>query len=151
MLSPRTPSHQYIPGRMISRGNYFPRSSCPPGISSHLYFTHVAVITLYSHPFIDPSEMRDHENLQNKIRKVPPAAGCQLRSIPLNAARKGRELSWQCSIFEGRIASSPLAPDRVPFLGTCGSPSLHSGSPLRIAIGGCRIHRGLSPQRYILY
>ena len=135
-------------------GTALPRSSVdriPTGIASCLYFIHMAVISLHNHYFISPFKMHDRKNSQNKIRKKPPTAGCQPQPIPLNAARKGYKLSWQCSIFKRRIAISPLAPDRVSFLGTRGFPYFRSGSSLCFAIGGCGINQGLSPHRYVLY
>ena len=48
----------------------------------------------------------------------------QPRPIPLNTARNGRDLEWQCLIFERCIASSPCVPDQVSFLGTRVLPAL---------------------------
>ena len=61
-----------------------------------------------------------------KIEKIPTPCNCHPISILPNATRNGCELSWQCSIFERSIASSPRASDRISFSGSLSFPPLRS-------------------------
>ena len=72
---------------------------------------------------------------------MPPPARRQTRSIPLNAALNGQELSEMCSIFvlsKSEHASSPrglMGLIAISFLGTRGFLCSHTGAALPLAFG----------------
>jgi len=143
--SPASSLPSNIPGRMISRGNCFPRLSPLPGTHRGVpppICRPYVIFSLHNYLSIGLFGTRPYRNLRNKNLKVPPHVRRQPQSIPLNAAQNGCELGWQCSIYERSIASSPRAPDRVSFLGTRGLPTL--AHPFALRLGATQLTGGLA-------
>jgi len=107
---PHARSHQCISGRMISCRNGLPQFPPLPGTHWVLIFHSYTLLSLPNILLVHPkSAIGKFTKL--KLKKVPSSAGCWLLLIPLNAARNGCELGWQCSIFERSIASGPCVSD----------------------------------------
>ena len=86
-----------------------PPSRVPAGGSRCWYVAHMLYLTYINTLLLVRSEHVAAETCKIKIEKSATPAGRQPRSIPLNTARNGRDLDWQCLIFERIIASSPRA------------------------------------------
>ena len=135
-------------------GTAFPRPPIPrypPGGSTHPYFARMLYLAYIIVILLPHSKCATAKIGEIKSKNILSPDRRRTKFIPLNAARNGRKLSWQCSIFEPSIASSPRAPDRVSILGTRVSLARSTGSPLRFAIGGRTLRRRPSPCRCVLY
>jgi len=104
--SPASSLPSNIPGRMISRGNCFPGSPPSRVLTRHPYVVRMLYLAYINTCLLVRSKRVTTEICEIKSEKNTTPAGRQPRSIPLNAARKGRDLGWQCPIFERSIARS---------------------------------------------
>ena len=142
--SPGSSLPSNILGRMISRGNYFPWLSPPPGWSRHPYFIRMLYLAYINTFLLVRLKCVITEICEIKTEKDTTPACHQPQSIPLNAARNRCELSEQCSISEQSTASSHRAPDRVSFLGMSGSPACTPAHPSASRLGATQLVRAFA-------
>ena len=102
------------------------------------YLAYINVILLAS-PKRVPSG-----NCEIKIEKVPPPARSQLQSIPLNATRNGRELGWQCPIFERTLPAHHARLIGFPFWECAASPTHAWVHPFASRLGATQLTRALA-------